>query len=492
MNLPTASHDDRLLIGIDVGTGGARALAVTADGFVVAQGHAAFAESAQAAPSGRHEQSAETWWQAVCQATQQLAARLPATGRVCGQVQGVAVDGTSGTFVPVDQQGAPLCCGLMYNDARAAAEADELNCLAGDEGGKLGYRFTSSFALPKMLWLTRHQPAVVTGATWFLHQADFIASRLTGRGGLSDYSNALKTGYDLLAERWPDWLDAFDAVRSRLPAVVAPGTVLGVITPDAADQAGLPAGISVVAGASDGTAAFLASGAKAPGDYNASLGTTLVYKGLSRQIARHPQGLIYSHKLPGGLWLPGAASNTGAEWIAALFPDADLAGLDRAAAGRLPTTALAYPLVRRGERFPFLCDAAEGFLPPESVDPPTRFAAALQGTAFVERLSYEILDAALGVTGGAVFATGGGSQSDVWCQCRADVTRRIVHRPAHGHSAFGSAILAAVGTIGGGLEPTLARMVRLERSFHPDSVRAAAYAAVYDAFCQQLKSRGYL
>ncbi len=79
-------------------------------------------------------------------------------------------------------------------------------------------------------------------------------------------------------------------------------------------------GLTVVAGATDGTAAFLVSGARRPGDYNTSLGTTLIIEGISREICRHPAGLIYCLKLPGGRWLPGAASNTGGQWIGVLFP----------------------------------------------------------------------------------------------------------------------------------------------------------------------------
>ena len=152
--------------------------------------------------------------------------------------------------------------------------------------------------------------------------------RLRGFWGLSDYSNALKTGYDLIDECWPSWMNQLDEhgvglVTLTLPHVVqAPGTRTGLLKKAAAAETGLPEGLQVIAGATDGTAAFLASGARQPGDYNTTLGTTLVFKGISTRICRHPQGLIYCHKLPGGLWLPGAASNTGTEWIAQRHPAA--------------------------------------------------------------------------------------------------------------------------------------------------------------------------
>ena len=210
----------------------------------------------------------------------------------------------------------------------------------------------------------------------------------------SDYSNALKTGYDLIEDRWPAWIDEHLGIVSRLPSVVAPGSPIGTVSRKAAAETGLPEGLRVVAGATDGTAAFLASGARRIGDYNTTLGTTLVFKGISSRICRHPQGVIYCHKLPGGWWLPGAASNVGTDWIGAMFPGADVQAMDAAAAERLPSECLAYPLVRTGERFPFLAPDARGFFVPEVSDPAERYAACLQGVALVERLGIEVLDAA--------------------------------------------------------------------------------------------------
>ena len=110
----------------------------------------------------------------------------------------VSVDGTSGTLVAVDADGRPLRPALMYNDPRATAEADRLNASCGDHCEKLGYRFASSFALAKIAWLERHDPDAFRRAARFVHQADYVAGRLTGSADVSDYSNALKTGYDLV------------------------------------------------------------------------------------------------------------------------------------------------------------------------------------------------------------------------------------------------------------------------------------------------------
>lgn len=490
MAISKAKSDGGLFLGIDVGTGGVRVVAVTEAGDVAAASSVAFDAEILAPQQGRHEQPPDAWWHATCQAAGATLAALSATDR--GRLLAVAVDGTSGTLVTVDKAGQPLRDALMYNDPRAAGEADALNAAAGDFCDKLGYRFNASFALTKIAWLRNQEPAIFAKTSRFLHQADYVVEQLTGQPATTDYSNALKTGYDLIDERWPGWIDKHLGIAGRLPPVVAPGVPVGSVSARAAQQTGLPQGLPVIAGATDGTAAFLASGARRPGDYNTTLGTTLVFKGISTQVCRHPDGLIYCHKLPGGWWLPGAAGNTGAEWIASLFPGSDVHMLDQAAAVRLPSKCLAYPLVRTGERFPFLAPKAEGFFCHEPSEAADRYAACLQGLGLVERLGYQVLDAAAGATGDQVYSTGGGSRSDVWTQCRANVTGRLIHRPVCGESAFGAAVLAAAGSHYDGIGEAIERMVRIERSFAPDQRLVPIHDELFEKFCAELRKRGYL
>ena len=473
-----AVHKD-VFVGIDLGTGGVRGLAVDASGSVVAAHSVAFPPSAPV--DGRHEQDPESWWTAACQACRGLVAELSRCDVELQRLAAVAVDGTSGTIVLLDAVGVPVGPGLMYNDARSTVEAVQLNELAADFCDRLGYRFNASFALAKIEWLRRNEPDKFQAARHIVHQADFVAGRLSECLGVSDYSNALKTGYDLFQEVWPDWIGKLPGVSERLPAVRAPGEQIGEVTAAAAAATGLPASLPVIAGASDGTAGCLASGIRQPGDLNSSLGTTLIFKALSSSPVKDPDGLIYSHKLPGGLWLPGAASNVGAEWITRWFPNADLQAMDANAAGLLPCDTIAYPLARRGERFPFIAPDALAVGIPDS-DEILRYAACLQGTALVERLAFETLERVLGHAGSDVYTTGGASRSDIWTQLRADVTRRRYLRPACPEAAFGSAVLAASGVTDWSIEQAIAELVRIDRVFDPDF--DDKYTEIFAAFCQ--------
>ncbi|NQU12246.1 FGGY-family carbohydrate kinase [bacterium] len=485
----TASPD--LFLGIDIGTGGVRALAVTRTGDVVARGATAFSLDATFQKRGdRHEQPPAAWWQALVDALRSLLRELSAAGHPVGSLRALAIDGTSGTLVCVDGAGQPLRPALMYNDGRAGTEAAELNVAAGPWCQKLGYRFGASYALARILWINRHEPTVFAATKRFVHQADYLVGRLSGAFGVTDYSNALKTGYDLVDERWPAWVAEFDGVRERLPQVVAPGSPLATISPVAAAATGLPAGLPIIAGVSDGTAGGIASGARRPGDGNSTLGTTLVFKAVSDRLCVDPRGLVYSHKLPNGCWLPGAASNVGAEWVGAWFGGSEPATLDVEAAALLPVAAVAYPLAHQGERFPFANKQAAGFCIPE-VSGPERFAACLQGTAFVERLGYEVLEGLMSQPVREIYSTGAASRSDVWLQCRADVTGRVLCRPACPEAAFGAAILAAAGTVHGDLDTAVAAMVHVDRWVEPRANRAARYEELYGRFRAELRQRGY-
>ncbi len=506
MNHPSqsASINTRpCVMGLDLGTGGARAVIVSAEGEVVALHSVGFGQVdgiRRTATNVEHEQDPTLWWEAARRALVGVVAEFEEQGGATETLQAIAIDGTSGTVLGVDESGTACTPALMYNDGRAHAEARELSEWAGQASSDAPV--SASWSLAKMLWLERHEPGGFDRTRFFTHQADYIASRLTGTVGWTDASNALKSGFDLQAQAWPDWLSDRSDIPRKLPEVVQPGTVRGQVLDRVARELRIPLGLKVVAGATDGTAAFLASGAARVGDDNTTLGTTLVFKRLADHPPVDPSGLVYSHRLPDHAddqgfhherWLPGAASNVGGEWIREDHPGADLAQLDFAAEPLLPTEFLAYPLVGKGERFPFLAPAALGFCDAPADQAAPGFAARLQGVAFVERLAYEALDRVTGQAApGDVFATGGGSASDIWMQLRADVTGRTLHRPQCHESAFGSAILAAANTIHDGLWDAMGRMLVIERSFHPDSLRGPTYDDLFGAFRHRLEQLGYL
>lgn len=192
-----------LLIGLDLGTQGVRAMLADCSGTILASASRRYAQinaAEKEASAGYKEQSADDWREAAVQVlaevTRQERERL-ASARVF-----LSVDGTSGTILPVDGEGRPLRTALMYNDSRSAAVVPEVHKAAKALEDRMGYSIGSSFALPKIVWIRDQQPEIFEQAKAFVHQTDYIVGCLCGEYQVSDYSNALKTGYDLLDETW--------------------------------------------------------------------------------------------------------------------------------------------------------------------------------------------------------------------------------------------------------------------------------------------------
>lgn len=472
-------------LGLDLGTQSGRALAVSASGELVGQGSRRLA-SRRDGP--RHEQVPEAWWQALAASCRDAVRGLDPTS-----IRGTALCGTSGTILLVDaDSGEPLTPGLMYDDTRAVAEAGRVQEAGGELWAELGYRIPPTWALPKLVWLVQEHRDLLPRAR-LAHQPDLVTRRLVGREVPADTSHALKTGYDLLHDTWPrEVLAKLGVSEDLLPEVVLAGSRLGTVCAAAAAETGIPEGTPVVAGMTDGCAAQLGAGALHVGSWNSVLGTTLVLKGVTPELLKDPNGVVYSHRSPDGGWLPGGASNTGAGVLTKEFPDRDLDELGARAAEREPASVVTYPLAGQGERFPFTAPEAEGFALGEPADEADHFASLLQGVAFIERLCFDYLDLLGASIGGELSFTGGGARSRYWCQLRADVLDRPVRLLDNAEGALGMAALAAASVRGMSAADAAAELVRVREVIAPRPDRVPRFRAPYLRLVDELERRGWL
>ena len=249
----------------------------------------------------------------------------------------------------------------------------------------------------------------------------------------------------------------------------------------------------VLAGATDGMASVIASGASVSGDANTTLGTTLVWKVLHNgKPALH--GGVYLHLHPGGLWVPGAASNTGLGSIRRpdTLPENSPADMDRRAASYLPTPLVCYMLSGEGERFPFAHPKATSFVVGSPRDAAESYAAQLQSMAFVERWGYEILESCGVEVGDRVFSTGAAARSPVLSHLRANVLGKTILLPRYPTAAFGAAILAATGTVfAGDVVRAIQSMSAILETCSPSAELVPAFDAIYNSFRDACSRRGY-
>jgi xylulokinase len=471
-----------IVLGIDVGTSGVRSLAATADGGVLAEARAALSDLPAAGSA--HEQDADAWWRAVCHTIKELRKSLGA-GPSWARTVGIAVTSTSGSLVLADSQGEPVRPAMLYDDGRAGAVADELNRRfpAGQAP------VNASFSLAKALWVRQEEPSVWQRASYILHPADWLTAKLTGQWGVCDYSNALKLGYDQDKGEWTAAVGLAAIPTSMLPRVVAPGHQVGAVSPRAGEEIGLTPGVPVLAGATDGLASLVASGASAAGHANTTLGTTLVWKVLTPTKPRLGPGM-YCHHLPSNLWAPGAASNTGPGSLRVDEPD--VTEMDRRAAPHLPTSMQCYLLGSRGERFPFLNPQAKSFSEGRPASPSEEYAAQLQSLACVERWGYERLEACGVTVGKKVFSAGSAAASAVLSPLRANLLNRTVVRCTNPTAAFGAAILAA-GTIlfGGDLTAAIRSMTLISQSHPPEHGAVEKFERAYQLFRAACARHGF-
>ena len=407
-----------MYLGIDFGTSGARACVIEAQKSVCWEQRFAYPDATA--------QTTQDWQNALYA----LLDKLPKP--IAAALRGIAIDGTSGTILQCDAALQPIGPALMYNDARAEAQAKHLATLAPTGSNVC----TPSSGLSKALWLAQYHP----GAQYLMHQADWLTALLTGQPGISDYHNALKSGYDVQRLCWPDWILALP-IAPLLPSVVEPGSVISKVSPSINARYGIASDCTIHAGTTDSIAAFMASEVNDSSTGVTSLGTTLVLKQLSPTRIESPKHGIYSHRY-GELWLVGGASNAGAGVLRSYFNDAQLSELSAQIDAQQESPLDYYPLPKRGERFPVYDSELEPRLTPRPENDADFLHGILQGLARIEAAGYICL-ANLGAPPiRQVISNGGGAHNQTWSTIRSQVLHHPIFTSAHIEAAYGSALLA--------------------------------------------------
>lgn len=477
-----------LVMGIDVGTQGVRALVTDLKGNCVASESVSFSTLNTADTPNLKEQNPEDWWDAAQKAIVNCVAAVRAKRMSADDIRALSVDATSGTILALDKNNNALSAGLMYNDPRSACEANEIREFAAAMERMLGYRVNSSFGLPKIVWMSRKSESK---ARRYAHQQDFIIGRLSGEYGITDYSNALKTCYDLVKMEWPAFFEKLGISADALPKVVAPGTPVGLVQSAVAQKTGLSKKTIVVAGATDGYASALSAGISKCGDWASIIGTTMVMKGIVTNLVNDEHGRIYSHLHPEGYWLLGGASNVGGKCLNECVDKNSFDEYNVYAEELTPTGIGCYPLSDTGERFPFLNLQAQGFLLERGLDKKREYTALMEGVGYTERLAFELLCALGCEMQDEIYTAGGACNSDIWLQIRSDILGKTLKIPEQTDAVMGTALLASLAVGYDCLAQASENMIKIKKTVHP-SKYAGRYEEGYLKTKSELERRGYL
>ncbi len=477
--------DEAYFIGIDLGTQGLRVVILDNKGNIAASSEQGFTLS----PEMRMEQNPNEWWEVCVQCLEKAVAQLSAFQKAA--VRAVAVDSTSGTVIPIDKEYQPLHNAIMYSDQRSAEHAKHCTAVAKQHHPHGFTGFSWSTGLAKMVWFINTFPEKADRIFKWIHAAEFITGKLSGVWHVTDYTNVLKSGFDLAALYWPDYIsDVLGIRKDWLQEVLPSGRVIGTLNKDLSQQLGLPSNVAVTTGLTDGCASQVASGAMRPGQWNTTIGTTLVIKGVSVKEIKDPENRIYNHRHPAGFWMPGGAGNIGADWVSAGFKD-ELEHYNNAAVTLTPTGQIAYPLLQKGERFPFLAPEVSGFAP-ENVSKEVLYTANMEGVAYAERYAYELISNLSGEEVSEIYTAGGASNSDIWLQIRSDIMQKPICKMKYVSGAVGTAIVAASTTYFKDITEATAALTQAEKWISPRSDMHQQYNDLYGRFLNTMKDKGFL
>ena len=469
------------LLGIDVGTGGCKALLVDRQGNVI--GHAASGYPLSAPKPLWAEQDPGHWWRG---AVTSIGAVLERAGVDRAAVTGVGLTGQMHGLVLLDSGGEVLRPAILWNDQRCAAECEAMHQRLGRQTviEKTGKPALPSFTAPKILWVRTHEPEVFRAAAKMLLPKDFVRHRLTG-ALRSDVADASGTSlFDLRERRWSDEIiEALEIPRSLLPEVTDSPVAGAAVNARGARESGLLEGTPVIAGAGDQAAEAVGCGIVDDGSVSVTIGTSGVVFAATESLQLDSQGRLhaYCHALPGVWHVMGVMLSAGGSlrWYRDTLGQAEIAearasGADpydlliEAAADAPPgCEGLVFLPYLSGERTPHADPHARGAFVGLTLrhGKPHLTRAVLEGVTFGLRDSLELVRG-LGVPIASVRVSGGGARSALWRQMMADVfgVEVVTVNTAHG-AAFGAALLAGVGT---GVWP---------------SVQEAARAVVHETGC---------
>lgn len=471
-----------LLLGVDIGTSGSKAVLVTEDGALVAQ---AVREHGVARPHpGWVEHDAiSVWWQDF----------LALTGELIEQasepIVAIGCSGIGPCLLPVDSRDRPLRPAILYGvDTRATAEiaAQEAEYGAAGVLERCASPLTTQAIGPKLAWLRRHEPEVYAATRRWFMASSYLAFRLTGEYVLDHHSASQSVPlYDSREHAWIEpWCEQI-APGLAWPRLVWPAEVAGAVTEAAAEQTGLPVGIPVIAGTVDAWAEAVSAGAIQPGDVMLMYGTTMFLVNTVSSRVSHPKlwGTVGAfpgiYNLAGGMTTSGAVTDwlrrlTGADYPT-LIAEAAQAGVSADGLLMLPYFA--------GERTPLYDPDARGVLVGMTLrhERGHLYRAALEGTAFGVRHILEAMKSGGGDLRRLV-AVGGGTTGELWTGIVSDVLQRPQDLPRHTiGAAYGDTFLAAVGT-GSAVPSDIATWNPVAHTVSPNPQNAETYDLLYQHY----------
>lgn len=494
-----------IVLGLDVGTTGAKAVAVTASGATAAS---AVVEYPLLSPKpGWAEQRPADWKRAAFEALARLT-RHPQVNRA--DIKGLGLTGQMHGSVFLDADNGVLRDAILWCDQRTAKQCEDITSKVGAPRliEMVCNPALTGFTAPKILWLRENEPAVYEKVRKVLLPKDYIRFELTGEFAtdVADASGTLL--FDVKNRKWhTELMTLLDIPQDFMPRAYEGTEITGSLTVEAAEATGLPKGLPVVAGGGDQAAGGVGCGIVRSGIISSTVGTSGVVFAFSDKVTLDPEGRVHTfcHSVPGKWHVMGVVLSAGGSlrWFRDAFCQAETAvaaqtGRDpyeyiTDAAERAPLGAegLLFLPYLTGERTPHKDPYARGAFVGLSLRHTRAHMAraVLEGVAYAMRDSLDIMRG-MGVPITQVRASGGGARSSFWRQIQADVNKApLVTIHVDEGPAYGAALLATVETgLYGSVEEACDATIAVVDTCQPDPVRAAQYDPWFDLYQQSYRA----
>ncbi|MGH9615703.1 MAG: xylulokinase [Acidobacteriaceae bacterium] len=484
-----------LFLGIDVGTGGTRAVLIDAAGKIVAS-HSTEHFPFQSAFPGWAEQDPDDWWRA---AQQSIRSVLAAAACKPAEIASIGLTGQMHGAVLLDADGKVLRPSLIWCDTRSAPQCDWLHATLGREHV---IELTCNPALPnftltKILWVRDHEPQVFARIAHILCPKDYVRFRMSGVYAMDVQEASGTLLLDVTNRRWSQPMaEASGVPMEWLPQLFESSEICANVSAAAAVATGLAAGTPIVAGAGDQGAGAVGMGILKPGSVSATIGTSGVVFAATDRPIRDPGGRLHTfcHAVPGRWHVMGVTQGAGLSlrW----FRDVISAGVSGGPSSYEQLMALAAEAPAGSEGVlwaPYLFGERTPYLDPEvraafvGLNASHRQAhltrAVLEGVAYSLRDTFTLF-AELGIPVRGVRLGGGGARGPLWRQIQADIYGRPVELlVAEEGGAYGAALLAGVGA---GAWPDIdiacESSIRVAETIKPDPSTRAIYERGYATY----------
>ncbi|HEY4845665.1 MAG TPA: xylulokinase [Candidatus Dormibacteraeota bacterium] len=472
-----------MLLGLDIGTAGAHAVAIDESGSVAASASSRYAT--QSPRPGWTEQDPDDWWRATAQVLAAVARK------VHGEIAGLGLTGQRGC-VFVDAAGTPVRPAILGSDRRAASQA---HYISEQIGARRLIEISGSPALPghqapAILWLRDVEPVQLRHTRRVLPAKDYVRLLLTGEAATDAADAAGTLLLDLRRRRWSDEiLDALEIPIDWLPKVHQSVEIAGGLRPSLARELGLTPGLPIAAGASQAAAAAIATGIVTGGLVSSSIDAGGVLVAQIDDAVTDPGGRVQTGCAanPGRYHLMGTTPSAGGslrwwrEVLGGRLDDAEL--FAQAESVTVGADGLFFLPQVDGGGTP-LHDAGGAFIGLRAHHTQADLTRALmEGVILSLRDRLDVMRE-LGVELRQVRATGRAAQSRLWRQMQADIFAvPIATMASTPDPAVGAALLAGIATgVFADVPAASATVARLDTVLRPDPDRVARYDQVYQTF----------